>query len=80
MILNRLNVVLFGMRLPGPMPGGAPATYTPSLVEIGVSVGLIAATVFLYNVGAHTLPVLKARPPRDAALEPGAPPVHAASA
>lgn len=60
-ILNRLNVVIFGMQLRGPMPGVEAASYTPSLIEIGVTVGLIAATVFLYNIGAHTLPVLKAR-------------------
>jgi formate dehydrogenase iron-sulfur subunit len=60
-ILNRLNVVLFGMNLQAPLPGGEVAAYFPSLVEIGVTVGLIAATIFLYNIAAHTLPVLKAK-------------------
>lgn len=60
-VLNRLNVVIFGMQLRGPMPGIEAASYRPSFVEIAVTVGLIAATVFLYNIAAHTLPVLKAR-------------------
>jgi formate dehydrogenase iron-sulfur subunit len=60
-MLNRLSVVLFGMTLTGPMPGTQPMTYTPTPIEIAVTVGLIAATILLYNIGAHTLPVLKAR-------------------
>jgi len=55
---NRVNVVLLAMHLKGPMPGVAPETYTPSVVEWGVSIGLIAATIFLFTLGTRYLPVL----------------------
>ena len=55
---NRVNVVLLAMDLKGPMPQVAPATYSPSLVEWGISVGLIAATIFLFGLGVRILPVL----------------------
>ena len=42
---------------------GAPETYVPSIFEWGVSIGLIAATIFLFGLGARLLPVLaKAEP------------------
>jgi formate dehydrogenase iron-sulfur subunit len=55
---NRLNVVLLAMNLRGPMPQVAPATYSPSVVEWGISVGLIAATIFLFGLGVRILPIL----------------------
>jgi formate dehydrogenase iron-sulfur subunit len=57
-ILNRVNVVYLAMNLKGPMPQIAPATYFPSIFEWGVSIGLIAATIFLFGVGARFFPLL----------------------
>jgi len=57
-IFNRLNVVLFAMTLKGPMPQIAAQGYSPSLVEWSVSIGLIAAAIFLFGLGARLLPVL----------------------
>jgi formate dehydrogenase iron-sulfur subunit len=57
-ILNRVNVVILGMQLRGPMPWTSPSTYTPSLVEWGLSLGLLAATVFLFGAGVRYLPLL----------------------
>jgi formate dehydrogenase iron-sulfur subunit len=56
-ILNRVNVVLLAMNLKGPMPQIAPETYSPSIFEWGISVGLIAATIFLFGLGARYLPL-----------------------
>jgi formate dehydrogenase iron-sulfur subunit len=55
---NRINVVLFAMTFRGRMPWEAPETYAPSIFEWGVSVGLIAATIFLFGLGARLFPVL----------------------
>jgi formate dehydrogenase iron-sulfur subunit len=55
---NRMNVVLFAMTFRGRMPWGAPETYMPSIVEWGVSIGLIAATIFLFGLAARLMPVL----------------------
>jgi formate dehydrogenase iron-sulfur subunit len=57
-VFNRMNVVVFAMSLRGPAPQLAPAGYFPSVVEWGVSVGLVAATVFLFGVAVRHLPVL----------------------
>jgi len=57
-VLNRIDVVLGGMTLKGPMPWVAPASYVPTIVEWGISIGLIAATIFLFGLGARLLPVL----------------------
>jgi formate dehydrogenase iron-sulfur subunit len=57
-VLNRVNVVILGMQLRGPMPWTAPSSYTPSFVEWGLSLGLLAATVFLFGAGARYLPLL----------------------
>ena len=40
------------------MPGSAPSAYSPSVYEWGISVGLVAATVFLFGAGARFLPLL----------------------
>jgi formate dehydrogenase iron-sulfur subunit len=55
---NRVNVVLFAMHLKGPMPQVAPASYAPSVFEWGISIGLIAATIFLFGLGARLMPLL----------------------
>ena len=57
-IFNRVNVVVLAMDLRGAMPQMAPETYSPTIFEWGISVGLIAATIFLYGLGARLLPVL----------------------
>ena len=57
-VFNRINVVLLAMDLKGPMPQNAPETYSPSIFEWGISIGLIAATVFLFGLGARLLPLL----------------------
>jgi formate dehydrogenase iron-sulfur subunit len=57
-IYNRCNVVLFAMTFRGRMPWDAPQPYWPSLVEWGISIGLIAATIFLFGLGARLFPVL----------------------
>jgi formate dehydrogenase iron-sulfur subunit len=57
-VFNRVNVVLLAMDLKGPMPGVAPSSYNPSVFEWGVSVGLIAASIFLFGLGVRFLPIL----------------------
>jgi formate dehydrogenase iron-sulfur subunit len=57
-ILNRVNVVWLAMNLRGAMPQIAPETYSPSVFEWGVSIGLIAATIFLFGLGARLFPLL----------------------
>jgi len=57
-VFNRINVVILAMDLKGPMPQIAPASYSPTIFEWGVSVGLIAATIFLFGLGARLVPLL----------------------
>jgi formate dehydrogenase iron-sulfur subunit len=57
-VFNRVNVVLWAMDLKGPMPQLARASYLPSVFEWGISIGLIAATIFLFGLGARLMPVL----------------------
>jgi formate dehydrogenase iron-sulfur subunit len=57
-VFNRVTVVLLAMDLKGPMPQVAPDSYTPTIFEWGVSVGLIAAAIFLFGLGARLMPVL----------------------
>jgi formate dehydrogenase iron-sulfur subunit len=59
-VFNRINVVLLAMTLRGPMPQVAPETYVPTFFEWGISVGLIAATIFLFGLGARLVPLLPA--------------------
>jgi formate dehydrogenase iron-sulfur subunit len=61
-----MNVVILAMNLQGPMPQFRPETYSPSIVEWGISIGLIAATIFLFGLGARLLPLLPKAP-----TEPG---------
>jgi formate dehydrogenase iron-sulfur subunit len=57
-IFNRANVVIFGMSLHGPAPGVQPASYFPSLIEIAVTVSLLAATFFIFALASKLMPVL----------------------
>ncbi|HEY7058249.1 MAG TPA: NrfD/PsrC family molybdoenzyme membrane anchor subunit [Vicinamibacterales bacterium] len=61
-VFNRVNIVLFAMTLKGSMPQVSPETYTPTVVEWGISIGLIAATIFLFGLGARLMPVLPKDP------------------
>ena len=63
-VYNRMNVVLFAMDLRGRMPWVDPHSYAPSIFEWGISIGLIAATIFLFGLGARLFPLL---PKQDAA-------------
>jgi formate dehydrogenase iron-sulfur subunit len=65
---NRMNVVLFAMTFRGRMPWRAPESYTPSIVEWGISIGLIAATIFLFGLAARLMPILSRAEPSDAHL------------
>src|SRR5262249_12529953 len=60
-VLNRTNVVLLAMNLKGTLPQTGPEPYSPSIWEWGISIGLIAATIFLFGVGARRLPLLAKR-------------------
>jgi formate dehydrogenase iron-sulfur subunit len=62
---NRMNVVLFAMTFRGRMPWDAPENYVPSIVEWGVSIGLIAATIFLFGLAARLMPVLSRAEPGE---------------
>ena len=62
---NRMNVVLFAMAFRGRMPWVAPESYVPSIVEWGVSIGLIAATIFLFGLAARHMPVLSRAEPGE---------------
>jgi formate dehydrogenase iron-sulfur subunit len=55
---NRTNVVLLAMNIKGPMPQFGAELYSPSLVEWGISIGLIAATIFLFGLAARLVPLL----------------------
>jgi formate dehydrogenase iron-sulfur subunit len=46
------------MDIKGPMPQFGPKIYFPSLVEWGISIGLIAATIFLFGLAARLVPIL----------------------
>jgi formate dehydrogenase iron-sulfur subunit len=60
-VFNRVNVVIMAMDLRGAMPQIAPESYFPTIFEWGISVGLIAATIFLFGLGVRLMPVLPAR-------------------
>jgi len=57
-VLDRVSSVMLAMTLPGPVPGNAPAGYFPSVFEWGISIGLVAATIFLFGLAVRRLPVL----------------------
>jgi formate dehydrogenase iron-sulfur subunit len=63
---NRMNVVLFAMTFRGRMPWRAPEGYAPSIVEWGISIGLIAATIFLFGLAARLMPILSRAEPTEA--------------
>src|SRR5215472_775938 len=62
-VFNRVNVVLLAMNLRGAMPQVAPESYVPTIFEWGISIGLIAATIFLFGLGARLLPLLPVAQP-----------------
>jgi formate dehydrogenase iron-sulfur subunit len=62
-IFNRVDVVLFAMNLRGSMPQVSPETYSPTLVEWGLSIGLFAAAIFLFGLAARLMPVLPKEQP-----------------
>jgi len=57
-VLNRCNIVMFSLDMKGPIPQFAPQSYAPSAVEWGLSVGLIAATIFLFGWAVRHMPIL----------------------
>ncbi len=57
-VLNRMDVVLFAQTFKGPWPGFRPLSYMPSVAEWGISIGLIAATIFLFGLAARFFPML----------------------
>jgi formate dehydrogenase iron-sulfur subunit len=63
---NRMNVVLFAMTFRGRMPWDVAESYIPSIVEWGVSIGLIAATIFLFGLAARLMPILTRAQPSEA--------------
>jgi formate dehydrogenase iron-sulfur subunit len=65
-VFNRVNAVFFGMTLNGPMPQIAPQSYFPSVWEWGLSVGMIAAAILVYRIGADQFPVLPKAEPQAA--------------
>jgi len=66
--LNRANSVFFAMDLKGPMPQIAPSTYSPTIFEWGISLGLVAAAIFLFGLGVRLLPVLPTEEAPEGAL------------
>jgi formate dehydrogenase iron-sulfur subunit len=58
-ILNRTNVVMFAFDAQGPIPGLETQSYSPSIYEWGLSIGLIAATIFGYSLAVRHLPILR---------------------
>jgi formate dehydrogenase iron-sulfur subunit len=69
-VFNRVNVVALAMNLKGARPQFGPEPYLPSIFEWGVSIGLIAAAIFLFGLGARLMPVL---PKEPAATRPSTP-------
>jgi formate dehydrogenase iron-sulfur subunit len=65
---NRMNVVLFAMTFRGRMPWDLAESYIPSIVEWGVSIGLIAATIFLFGLAARLMPILTKTHASDVAV------------
>ncbi|HEX8925856.1 MAG TPA: hypothetical protein VF786_08695, partial [Terriglobales bacterium] len=57
-IWNRWNGVVYGMDLKGAMPQYGPLHYRPSIIEWLISIGMVAATIFLFKLGASLFPVL----------------------
>jgi formate dehydrogenase iron-sulfur subunit len=64
-VLNRMSVVIFAMDLKGTAPLTTPEPYFPSVVEWGVSIGLVAATIFLFGLAVRHLPVLPKEGPAE---------------
>ena len=69
-LLHRLNVAVFGLRV------RHWETYTPSLGEIGITLGITAGALFVFGALARILPIHEESPPRTTA-RPAAQPGHA---
>ncbi|MFW6038952.1 MAG: Ni/Fe-hydrogenase cytochrome b subunit, partial [bacterium] len=61
-VLNRLNVFMLAYH-----PPFAEKAYIPSLIEFGLSIGLVAALMLVYRVAVAYLPILEPRPARPEA-------------
>jgi formate dehydrogenase iron-sulfur subunit len=57
-VWNRTMGVIFAMNLTGPLPQIAPSHYFPSIWEWGICIGMIAMTIFLFEMGVRFVPVL----------------------
>jgi formate dehydrogenase iron-sulfur subunit len=55
-VFNRINVVWLALNVPGE------AVYFPSLLEILITVSIIAAIIFFFTVAVKTLPVFSSEP------------------
>jgi formate dehydrogenase iron-sulfur subunit len=62
-ILNRIDVVRLAFDTKGPIPQVAAVPYSPSVFEVGLTVGLIAATIFLYGWAVRKMPILPKEQP-----------------
>jgi formate dehydrogenase iron-sulfur subunit len=58
-IMNRTNTVIYALDLRGPIPQREPQSYAPSVYEWGLSIGLIAATIFLFGLAVRKMPILQ---------------------
>jgi len=56
-VLNRLNVFVLGFH-----PPYETGRYIPSLTEVMVSLGLVAALMLVYRIMVTFLPILEPRP------------------
>lgn len=57
-VWNRTMGVIFAMNLQGAMPQIAPSHYIPSIWEWGICIGMLAMTIFLFEMGVRFVPVL----------------------
>jgi len=62
LIINRFNVVMFGMERPG---GGF---YLPSIEEVLITCGIVATFLFFYNVLVRLFPIVEIHDPRAAGV------------
>jgi molybdopterin-containing oxidoreductase family membrane subunit len=65
-IVNRWNVTLSGLVAPpdwspGVLGGVVAASYTPTWVEVAVSIGILAYALLVFTLGARYLPIFRSR-------------------
>jgi len=70
-LLHRLNVAVIGLRV------RHWETYTPSLGEVGITMGLTAGAIFAFGWLARILPIHEELPPPQTSPHPAAQPVGA---